>query len=505
MKILNVEQTKALDSYTIIHEPIASIDLMERAAWAIYNLLEARLSVGQKISIFCGTGNNGGDGLVLARMLMNHGFEVYVYHLQVTENTTEEFRINLKILSKLAVNQLYEISNKRDIPCIQSTDIVIDAIFGSGLNKSLHGIPKEIVQAINASGAIVISIDIPSGLMSNQAIDILNDTVIHADYTFTFQFPKLSFLFPENENIVGCWEVLPIGLHEGYIASLAVDDNFMMPADVKTIVRKRSNFSHKGSFGHALLIAGSEGKSGAAILSAKACLRAGAGLLHVHVPRSTALPLQLSLPESMLSIDSSATHISQLPELESFNAIGIGPGIGKDDETSNAFKLLIQEVKFPMVIDADALNLLSENKTWLAYLAAGSILTPHPKEFERLVGQWSNSFEGLELQKAMSVKYQLIIVVKGAYSTITDSQGHCWMNSTGNPGMATAGSGDVLTGMILGLLAQGYLPIEAAKLGVFLHGLAGDIAAEERGFESLMASDIIENIGRAYKKLNPPT
>ena len=501
MKILNLEQIREADRYTIINEPIDSIDLMERASESLFNRIKINLSISKSIKIFCGTGNNGGDGLALSRMLLKAGYNVQVFLVKLSDTFSADCLANYNRLKQINGNQVVEINSESDFPSITENELVVDAIFGTGLSRRVVGMAAQLIKYINESEAIVISIDIPSGLMVDQTIDFQKDAVIHADYTFTFQFPKIAFLFPENEVIVGQWEVLPIGLHPEFIDNLYVRDNFLTSIDVRQLIKKRAKFSHKGSYGHALLIAGSEGKSGAAILAARSCLRSGVGLLHVHLPGSASISIQTAIPEAMLSLDQSSTHFTRIPDLSNFDAIGIGPGIGKEDDTARALKLLIQEVKFPMIFDADALNILSENKTWLAFLPAGSILTPHPKEFERLVGKWSNSFEKLRLQKELSAKYKLIVVVKGAYTLITDPMGNSWFNSTGNPGMATGGSGDVLTGIILGLLAQGYQSIEAAILGVYLHGLAGDIAADEWGFESLIASDITKNIGKAFKKL----
>lgn len=501
MKIPSVFQVREIDKYTIENEPITSIDLMERASLAVFNRMETGLTSVNCIRIFCGTGNNGGDGLALARMFIQRGFDAQIYHLKVTENASEDFKINLSRLLEVSVNKVYEINDLEDIPEIHSSDIVVDAIFGSGLNKRIQGISVDIIETINKSGAVVMAIDIPSGLMADKPINRKKDVIIQADYTFSFQFPKLAFLFPENEIFVGRWEFLPIGLHSGFIEELKVNNNMLLAEEIRKIVHKRAKFSHKGDYGHALLIAGSAGKTGAAILAGKACLRTGAGLLHVHLPSSALIPIQASFPEAMVSIDTSDNQITEIPDLSKFSAIGIGPGIGTHENTAKALKILIHQTNFPLIIDADALNILSENKTWLAFLPKGSILTPHPREFERLAGNWSNSFERLQMQRDMSVKFNLVIVLKGAHTSITCPDGNCWFNSTGNPGMATAGSGDVLTGIILGLMAQKYTSIEAAKLGVYLHGLAGDITAEERGFESLIASDIIKNIGKAYKKL----
>lgn len=502
MKIPGVAKIREADIYTIENEYVASIDLMERAAKAVFLRMTAHISQSQKIWIFCGSGNNGGDGLALGRMLINIGFNVCIFTILPSNSTSADFNINLLRVKKIAENQIFELKTAADFPKIQKKDVVVDAIFGSGLNKRINGFVADVIDQINASEAVVISIDIPSGLFTDQPIDIQKDKCINADYTFTFEFPKLAFLFPEYEFIVGLWEVLPIGLHQGFLDSMYVKNYLLTGIDVNYFLKKRLKFSHKGTFGHALLIAGSQGKTGAAILAAKACLRSGVGLLHVHLPKDSAFQLISTLPEAMISADQNEICFSQLPDILNYTSAAVGPGIGKSEQTCKALKLLIQEAKFPVVFDADALNILSENKTWLSFLPAGSILTPHPKEFERLVGKWSNSFERLQLQRDFSVRHKLIIAVKGAHTCISDPNGNCWFNSTGNPGMATAGSGDVLTGIILGLLAQHYTPLEAAKLGVYLHGLAGDLAVEEMGMESLIASDIVQNISKAFKRLN---
>ena len=268
-----------------------------------------------------------------------------------------------------------------------------------------------------------------------------------------------------------------------------VDANY-----VKPLLHKRETDSHKGTYGHALLIAGSTGKTGAALLASEACMRSGVGLLTTHLPKAVMLPLQVYLPEAMISVDKSDDCFSQVPDLQPYNAIGVGPGLGKAPETATALKMLIQESTAPMVFDADALNILAENKTWMAFLPARTIITPHPKEFERLFGKTDNSQQRLELQREMSAKYRIIIVLKGANTSIAFPNGSCFFNSTGNPGMATAGSGDVLTGVILSLLAQRYTPEEAAIIGVFMHGRAGDKAAEKLGMESMIAGDIVKKL-----------
>lgn len=501
MKILSATQIREADSFTIENEPIASIDLMERAASKIFEWIYKHTNTQNNFIILAGTGNNGGDGLALARMFHEQGNHVSVYVVRFSESLSEDCQANYERFKNIPEAQLYDVYDESQFPFFRKDDIVIDALLGSGLNKPVQGIVKNLIENLNDSGVITIAIDTPSGLYIDKPIDLKNDTVVKADYTLSFQFPKLAFLFPENDIFVGRWEVLPIGLHPQYIYEVPTPYNYTTPVIIKKLLKNRSKFSHKGTYGHALLIAGSEGKFGAAILAAKACLRAGAGLLDVHIPSKAETILQTVFPEAMLSFDRSESNFSSIPKLENYNAIGAGPGLGTQKETEQALKILIQETKVPLILDADALNILSENKTWLAFLPPETILTPHPKEFERLVGKTTNSFERLEKQRELSQRYNVIIVLKGAHTCISFPNGQCLFNSTGNPGMATGGSGDVLTGIILGLLAQHYTPKEAAALGVYLHGLAGDLYAESESMESLIASDIVAFLGKAFQKV----
>ncbi len=500
MKILPIGKIREADKYTIEHEPISSIDLMERAAGSLYERIKPKLSQSQRIMVFAGPGNNGGDGLVLSRLLTSDGFTVVTYIVHFTDRFSDDFNVNLERLKQLD-SKVYHISSRKDIPEIEANNLVIDAIFGAGLNRPAEGIAVMVIDQINQSGAVVIAVDIPSGLFADQFIDSKKHSVVQADYTYSFQFAKLAFLMAENDSFVGRWEIVPIGLHSDFIERVETHDYLLTPEVLRPMLRLRPKFSHKGIYGHALLIAGSKNKLGAALLAAESCLRSGVGLLHIHLPADTAQPIYARLPEAMISYDTSKDYFTHLPDLSGFNAIGIGPGIGTGVETSKALKLLIQDVGFPLVIDADALNILSGNKTWLSFLPPDSILTPHPKEFERLAGKSANSFERLQLQRDFSVRFGLYVVLKGAHTSITTPKGNCWFNTSGNPGMATAGSGDVLTGIILGLLAQGYKPVEAALLGVYLHGLAGDLATEEYGMEATIASDISRHLGKAFGKL----
>jgi len=502
MKILPIDKIREADAYTIKNEPVADIDLMERAAGQLFGWITKQVDSTHRFFVFAGLGNNGGDGLALSRMLKNANYEVFVYVVRYSDKNSESFEKNYLRFKETDPDSCFDINKKEEFPEISDDDLIVDAIFGSGLTRPVEGFAGEIIRKINQSASVKIAIDIPSGLFADQASKASGGEIVNADYTLSFQFPKYSFLLSENELFVGRWHVLDIGLHPEFIKHVQVKNFYLLKQDVIPLLKKRSKFSHKGTFGHALIIAGSYGKMGAAILAAHACLRSGAGLVHVHIPKVGYQILQTALPEAMLSIDRYENYFSEVPELSRYNAIGIGPGLGKEHQSQMAMKLLIQDYRRPMVLDADELNILSENKTWLAFLTPNSILTPHPKEFERLTGKWSNDFEKIEKQRAFAIRFKVIVVLKGSNTSICLPNGHCYFNSTGNPGMATAGSGDVLTGIITALLAQSYSPEHAALLGVYLHGLAGDLAIKKEGEEALLAGDIIHSLGKAFRKLS---
>ncbi|HJN05171.1 MAG TPA: NAD(P)H-hydrate dehydratase [Bacteroidales bacterium] len=501
MKIFSVDKIREADTSTINNEPISSIDLMERASTQLFNWIKEHVTTEKKINIFCGLGNNGGDGLALGKMLANSNYQVIINIIRYSEKTSDDFQINYNRLTGISGITIVDIKETNELQNIEPEDVVIDAIFGSGLTKPVKGVIGEIVRFINETKSITIAIDMPSGLFADKSSIIEKGEIIHADYTLSFQFPKLAFLLPENELYVGNWEVLDIGLSSDYINSTGTKNHYIIDKDIYPILKGRAKFSHKGTYGHALLIAGSYGKMGAAILASRACLRSGVGLLHTHVPKSGIQILQTASPETMISIDRYDNYFSEVPNIGQYNAIGIGPGLGMEHQSQMAMKLLIQNSTCPMVIDADALNILSENPIWLAFLPQGSILTPHPKEFERLAGKWRNDFERLDKQRNLAQKHGIYIVLKGANTSICFPDGQCYFNSTGNPGMATAGSGDVLTGIITGLLASGYSSGIASILGVYVHGLSGDLTADELGYESLIADDIIDNLGKAFNRL----
>ncbi len=499
MKILPIEKVREADAVTIKNEPIPSIDLMERAASTCSEWIKNNISKNRKIKVFCGPGNNGGDGLVIARLLSDINYSVEVCIIRFTEKSSEDFIINYQRLEKYQSIKVINLYEKDKLPGISKDEIVVDAIFGSGLSKPIKGFIAEVINHINSSEEVIISIDVPSGLFSDTSSLESRGAIIKADYTLTFQFPKFAFLFPENDQFVGKWEVLSIGLHQDFTDSVDVKNYFVGKSYFKDHLIKRKKFNHKGIFGHALLIAGSYGKMGAAVLSSKACLRSGAGLLTCHIPKNGYQIIQTTIPEAMVSIDKSDEFFTETPDISFYNAIGLGPGLGNNELTQTAIKLLIQNSNIPLLFDADAINIIAENKTWLHFLPKACIFTPHPKEFERLVGKSKDNFERNDMQREFSIKFNCYLILKGAYSAITCPDGSCFFNSTGNPGMATAGSGDVLTGIILGLLAQNYHPKIASILGVYLHGVAGDYAAKIIGQEAIIAGDITKHLGKAFR------
>ena len=494
LKILSAAQIKALDAYTIQQGSIASIDLMERACRAFLNWFVERFDNRNYVGIVCGTGNNGGDGLGIARMLKDRGFAVKVWIVRGTAPETADFKINLELARKNKV-EIFEIDGSTNGDLFGDCEILVDAIFGTGLTRRPEGIYAEVIQHINAAHAKRVAIDVPSGLMADT---ISEEPIVRADYTVSFQLPKLSFLLPQSYNFVGEWTLVDIGLSKDYIRQAETSSYYLNQKDPRRILRTRSKFDHKGDFGHALLIAGSYGKMGAAILASRAALRAGTGLLTVHVPASGCQVLQTAVPEAMASVDEHEKVFGTELNGDKFSVIGVGPGIGMAPLTVNALGTILRNFRKPMVIDADALNILSENRELLHIIPEGSILTPHPKEFERLSGKWQNDFERLELQKKMATDLKCVIILKGAHTSIAVPDGDVYFNSTGNPGMATAGSGDVLTGILTGLLAQGYAPVQAAQLAVYLHGLAGDLAIPELGANSIIASDLVDFLPSAF-------
>jgi ADP-dependent NAD(P)H-hydrate dehydratase / NAD(P)H-hydrate epimerase len=501
MKLFTTRQIAEIDKYTIENEPVADIDLMERAALQITRWLVKQFPSSRKMVLFAGPGNNGGDALAIARQLADHGYDAEVFIAGLGKDLKGSAEVNRQRLTEQGKVKTVWINQPEDFPEVQATDIIIDGLFGSGLSRPLEGFPAEIIRKINNLPNVVVAIDIPSGLMGEDNSENQPVNIVRADYTLTFQFPKISFLFSENEPYTGKWEVLPIGLHPEGMKQLGSPYYFIEKDEVRTKIPIRTRFAHKGTYGHALLIAGGYGKMGAAVLASKACLRAGTGLLTAHVPHFGYSIIQTAVPEAMASIDVHDSIVTEFPELVQFTAVGAGPGIGKKSNTCKALHELVASVKVPLVLDADALNILSDNKSWLNELPANTILTPHPGEFRRLAGETASSWERIHKQMQMATELNVIVILKGAYTTVALPDGRLFFNSSGNPGMATAGSGDVLTGFLLGLLAQNISPSDAAIAGVYLHGLAGDLAAAEKSDYAMIAGDVIESLGNAFLEI----
>tara|TARA_R110001583_G_scaffold191112_1_gene355967 strand:- start:4533 stop:6089 length:1557 start_codon:yes stop_codon:yes gene_type:complete len=494
MFILNSKQISEADKATISIKNISAIDLMEQAATKCFNWLHNRLQgQGIKIHIFCGIGNNGGDGLVIARHLYQHGYNVNCYIVNFSDKRTKEFLINYNRLKELGEWPTI-IKSENDFPEVAFEDIVIDAIFGNGLTREPEGFTKKLIQYINNTKVFTLAIDFPSGLYSDKSV-LDRETVLKAGHILTFQTPKLAFLLPENKDFVNTWEVIDIGLDENFINSLNPTSHYITKNEIIPLYKSRSKWSHKGTYGHSLIIGGSFGKIGAVTLATKAALKIGSGLVSAYIPKCGYTILQISIPEAMVEVDND-TALEYYNFKTKATVIGIGPGMGTVEKTALGFELFIKENKLPLVIDADAINLLSSNKSLLKYLPENTVLTPHPKELERLIGPWKNDYEKLEKITKFSKKNNVIVVLKGAH-TIIFNEDNKYINSTGNPALATAGSGDVLTGLITGLIAQGYEPVNAAIFGVYLHGKTADLALQETSYETFTATSILDYLSES--------
>jgi hydroxyethylthiazole kinase-like uncharacterized protein yjeF len=499
MKIFSASQLYAADKSTIERQKITSEQLMERAAVALFNWLHQKMQGAQvKIHLFCGIGNNGGDGLALARHLWEHGYNIEVNVVSYSEKRSEDFLINLTRLKERKIWPHF-IQEGSGFPEIGTEDIIVDAIFGIGLNRAPDSWVQKLMCHINQSDAFVLSIDIPSGLYLDRAVDN-REAVVCSNIVLTIQLPKLVFFLPETGVFAEHWEILDIGMDSEVIQETRADYHLIGKKEVLQGYKERKRFSHKGTYGHSLIVGGSYGKIGAVVLSSKACLKAGSGLVTAYVPKCGYMPLQANAVEIMVTTDMNEEQIENITYTIDPDAVGIGMGMGTSKETKKAFEVFLERYEGPLVVDADALNLLAKHPSLLKKLPTDTVLTPHPGELKRLLGSWKDDFDKLEKAKDFSKKYNCIMVLKDAY-TITLAQGKGYVNSSGNPGMATAGTGDVLTGMITALMAQGYETLKAATTAVYLHGKAADLAVVNTGFESLTAAEIIQSIGTAYISL----
>lgn len=503
MKIFTSAQIRELDHYTIEHEPIKSIDLMERAAEALTKTITELWDTETPFIVFAGPGNNGGDALAVTRKLINNGYSAKAYLFNVKGTLSPDCNINKERLREMGNEALIEITREFEPPTLTRETVVIDGLFGSGINKPLGGGFAAMVNYINQSESKVVSIDIPSGLMTEDNSFNVQQNIIRADLTLTLGMKKLCMMMADNKKFIGKLEVLDIGLSKEFIDKTEAQCSILEEHTVRSMMKERSDYAHKGSMGHALLIAGSYGMAGAAILASKACLRSGAGKLTIHTPFKNNDIMQISVPEAIMQPDSNEENFSSLPDTNLYDAIGVGPGLGTSDSSAIALVSLIRSAKKSMVIDADALNILATHRTWIQQLPEGLIYTPHPKEFDKFYGsEAANDYDRLMKARDMAQRLQGYIILKGHHSALCIPNGQIIFNSTGNAGMATAGSGDVLTGILTALLARGYTPKEAAMIGMYLHGLAGDYAARDLGMESLIASDIIQYLPKAFKKLS---
>lgn len=498
LKLFTANQLKAADASTITEEGILSVTLMERAAGACVNWILGYYPALTPVAVFCGPGNNGGDGLAIARLLHEKGYPVYVFKLESADYSTD-FVVNESRLERLGIPVVSMSSFAQPQPLPHGV-LLVDALFGTGLSRPAEGLAADCIRYINSLEGTVISIDLPSGLPPDQPAA---GEVVKATHTLTFQLPKKAFLFAQNHAYVGQWHVLDIGLSPRFIVAEPSDAFLVTPGFAGTLLKPRNKFAHKGSFGHALLVAGSYGKGGAAVLAVRACLRSGAGLVTAHLPACLYDIMQITAPEAMVSIDEGQRVMTRMPDVHGYAATGIGPGMGTAKETQQVVQNALQALPGTLVLDADALNSLALNPGWLEHLPENSILTPHPKEFDRLAGAAVDDFDRHERQRNFSLKHRVYVVLKGAHTCITTPAGLQYFNNTGNPGMATGGSGDVLTGILTGLLAQGYAPLDAALLGVFLHGRAGDLACTHNGAHGMTAGDLVEYLPAAFMELVP--
>ncbi len=502
MKIFTTENIRNIDRFTIEEEGVSSMELIHRVAEGVVNEILSRWSPSKPTMVFAGAGNNGADALIVAKLLIEAGFSPHVVLINVKgDSLSRDCRAAREELLRMGDVAMTEIVHTSHIPTLTADHLVIDGLFGTGLRNPLEGGYMAMARYINESGATVVSIDIPSGLYSDWNARVLARNVVHADLTVTVQFPRLAFFLSDNAELVGKWKVVDIGLSRKAIEQTPTKYFLIERDDVRRVLKRRPDFCSKADFGHALLFTGCYGMMGAAVLAARGALRAGVGKLTVHSARCGFPVLQSAVPEALFLPDRNEHVISDMTPRFNYSAVGVGPGIGTNDATKGAVETLIKTVKRPLVIDADALNIIARTPALIDHLTPGSILTPHAGEFDRIFG--SQISAETRLLKALEVahKYKLIIVLKGHYSATVRPDGKVFFNSTGSSAMATGGSGDVLTGIITSLLAQGYKSEIAATAGVYIHGLAGDLAAHAEGEYGTSAGDIAANVGKAIKSI----
>lgn len=497
MKIFTTENIREADQFTIENEPISSVNLMERAASSCVDWISVNCKQHTKFAIFCGNGNNGGDGFAIAKLLYLKGFDVDVFFNKENPKFSDDALINFKRLKDISGISVKDFSETEKYNFEKT--IIIDALFGTGLSRNLEGIYKDLIKNLNLKSNPKISIDIPSGMFADQLNDG-NSVIFKANYTLTFQFWKKTFLHPETGKFAGKIIVLDIKLSQDFIEKTQTDD-FVIDDDlILKIFKPRDDFAHKGTYGKSIIVGGSYGKIGAAVLATKSALKSGSGLTFILAPNCGYEILQTTCPEAMF-IEGGEKFITQIDEVE--NAVyGIGSGLGTDEDTEKALLKFLENHTSPLILDADALNIISKNENSLKLIPKKSIITPHPKEFKRLFGKTENSIERLNLAKTKAKDLGIYIVLKDHHTQVINPEGKVFYNITGNSGLAKGGSGDILTGIITSLLAQKYSQQEAAILGVWLHGKAADLSSEKYSKESMQPTDLIDEIGNVFLDLN---
>ncbi|WP_375239363.1 NAD(P)H-hydrate dehydratase [Aurantibacter sp.] len=500
MKLFSKEQIYQGHVFSAKSQNIASAELMERAGIQIFNWLHIRMQGAQvPIHIFCGIGDNGGNGLVVARQLITHGYNVKTYIVNHSKTRSKDFLDNYDRIKNTTKDWPTLLNDDKSFPEIDPNDIIVDAIFGTGLNRDVDNWIVNLFKHFRDQKAFTLSIDIPSGLSTDKA-PINPEAVVNAGYTLSFQSPKLVFFLPETAKYTVQWEALDIGIDPQFLLETDVDVELIGKNEVLPLYKPREKFSNKGNFGHAYIIGGSFGKMGAVTLASRSALLSGAGKVSAYIPKCGYTILQAAFPEAMVECDINEDFITDIKTEVEPTVIGLGIGLGLKPETIKALKKFLKENKRPLVLDADVIIILGKHKELLKLLPESTVLTPHPKELEHLIGEWTDDFDKLNKTKAFCETYKVIVVIKG-FNTITVYNKKLFINTTGNPGLATAGTGYVLTGLITGLIAQEYNPLEAALFGVYLHGKSADIMVEDTGYQSLIASHVIEGVPLAYLDL----
>ncbi|MDE5972077.1 MAG: NAD(P)H-hydrate dehydratase [Muribaculaceae bacterium] len=503
MKIFTTEQLREIDRATIEADGITALQLIERMAEGVTAEVIGMLHANMRIAIFAGPGNNGADALAVARLLVAQGYRpaVFLFNRGGDRLSAECAECKRKLLEMGADVDFTEVTGLFNLPPLSRHDLVVDGLFGSGLREGLTGGFREMVKYINDSGATIVSIDVPSGLFGDWNPKSVHRNMIHATVTLSAQFPRLSFMMADNAAIVGRWKTIDIGLNPSVIRRTSAPFHLVEHSDVSRILKPRQPFCSKADFGSLMLVAGSYGMMGAAVMAAKGALRAGVGKVTVYSPRCGFDVMQSAVPEAMFQAANSDIFISDIRPQHECTTVALGPGIGSRDETVSALENFLKRQEQPVVLDADALNCIARQQNLMHMVPVLSVLTPHAAEFDRMFGPQPCAEARLVKAIEVSRYHNVLIVLKGRYTTVIRPDGRLYFNSSGNAAMATPGSGDVLTGVIAALMAQGYKPEVAALAGVYIHGLAGDIAAEAEGQYGVTAGDIAANIGRAIKSL----